>query len=208
LLSVGRIDREKNPLLLVDALARLCDVDRTAFSLTWVGSGPLEDDVRRRAEDLHVLDRIALEGFMPFGPELLELYRTSHVFVHVSLTEGVPATIVEALGSGTPVVATAVGGVPETLEHGRAGLLVPPSDLEALVSAIRRLAHDRELWERLAAHGPSVAASRTFDANARRVAHFIVSEPSVVLCPPPPRDAAQRQAPSRSCQPGGAGDPA
>ena len=118
LLTVGRIDREKNPLLLVEALARLCAGDPRAFTLTWVGSGPLEPDVRRRAEELGVLDRIDLRGFTPFGPELLELYRRAHVFVHVSLTEGVPATVIEALGSGTPVVATAVGGVPATLEHG------------------------------------------------------------------------------------------
>ena len=178
LLTVGRIDREKNPLLLVEALARLCAGDPRAFTLTWVGSGPLEPDVRRRAEELGVLDRIDLRGFRPFGPELLELYRRAHVFVHVSLTEGVPATVIEALGSGTPVVATAVGGVPATLEHGDAGLLVPPSDVDALVTAIRELVSDRDLWSRLAAHGIEVAAGRTLDANALRVARFLEAEES------------------------------
>jgi glycosyltransferase involved in cell wall biosynthesis len=175
LLTVGRIDREKNPLLVVDMLARLLRDDPRTFFLTWIGSGPLESEVRRRATEVGVLERIELVGFVPFGPELLDLYRSAHIFVHVSLTEGVPATIIEALGSGTPVVATAVGGVAETLEHGDAGLLVPPSDLDSLVSAVERLAQDRELWHRLAAHGLSVASGRTLDVNASSVARFIES---------------------------------
>jgi glycosyltransferase involved in cell wall biosynthesis len=175
LLTVGRIDREKNPLLLVDAFARLCERRPHGFSLTWVGAGPLEDEVRRRAAERGVGDRIELTGFLPFGPELLDLYRAAHVFVHVSLTEGAPATITEALGSGTPVVATAVGGVPATLEHGQAGLLVPPADPDALVAAIERLVDDRALWERFVAYGPTVAAPRTLDLNAKAVARFIAA---------------------------------
>ena len=69
LLTVGRIDREKNPLLLVDAFARLCADDPEAFSLTWVGSGPLEADVRRHAAALGVLDQIELTGFMSIRAE-------------------------------------------------------------------------------------------------------------------------------------------
>ena len=95
--------------------------------------------------------------------------------MHVSLTEGVPATVIEALGSGTPVVATAVGGVPAALEHGNAGLLVPPSDLDALVDAIGGSCTIGSSGRAWAAHGLEVAAAWTLDANAMRVARFIAS---------------------------------
>jgi glycosyltransferase involved in cell wall biosynthesis len=173
LFTVGRIDREKNPLLLIEAVARLQRDRPGRFRLVWAGMGPLEDGVRQRARELGVADRIELLGFVPFGPALLERYRSAHAFVHVSLTEGLPATLVEALGSGTPVVATAVGGVPSALDGGRAGLLVPPSDLDALVAAIVRLQDDPELRDRLVDHGLRLARDRTLEANASRVARFI-----------------------------------
>jgi glycosyltransferase involved in cell wall biosynthesis len=173
LFTAGRIDREKNPLLLVEAIARLERERPGRFRLAWAGTGPLEDEVRRRAAELGVDDRIELLGFLPFGSALLERYRSAHAFVHVSLTEGVPATLVEALGSGTPVVATAVGGVPSLLDGGRAGLLVPPADLEALVAAILRLTDDADLRARLVRHGLRLARERTLEANAARVARFI-----------------------------------
>ena len=137
LLTVGRIDAEKNPLLLVEALAELERARPGRFRLRWAGIGPLADDVRRRADELGIGDRVELLGYVPFGPELLAEYRRAHAFVHVSLTEGVPHVLVEALSSGTPVVATDVGGVRAALDDGAAGLLVPPDD--------RSGAHDRAL---------------------------------------------------------------
>lgn len=176
LLTVSRIDREKNPLLLVETLARLAAEEPGRYALTWIGDGPLTGDARRRAAELGVLDLIDFRGFMPFGPHLIELYRTAHVFVHVSLTEGVPATIVEAQASGTPVVATDVGGVRDALVDGRAGLLVPPRDIEALVAAVRRVADEPLLRDELALRGLENAAARTLDLNAGRVARFLHGE--------------------------------
>ena len=66
-----------------------------------------------------------MTGFIPFGPGLLERYRDAHAFVHVSLTEGLPQVLYEAMGSGLPIVATDVGGVSDALEGGQAGLVVP-----------------------------------------------------------------------------------
>lgn len=174
LLSVGRIDSEKNPLLLVEALVELERRRPGRYRLTWVGVGPLAEDVRRRADELGLGRRIDLVGYVPFGPGLLELYRRAHAFVHVSLTEGVPQVLVEALASGTPIVATAVGGVGGALEGGRLGLLVPPADLQALVDAILRLSDDRDLRCRFVAEGLEVARGRTLEAEAGRVAAFLL----------------------------------
>ncbi len=176
LLTVGRIDREKNPLLLVEAMAALERAHPGRYSLTWVGTGPLEEDVRRRAAELGVADRIRMLGFVAFGPELLALYREAHAFVHVSLTEGVPAVLIEALASGTAVIATDVGGVGEALDEGRAGELVPPSDLDALLAAVLRLGDPSGRTQQRAQRGLELARERSLDVQAGRVAGFIARD--------------------------------
>ena len=173
LLTVGRIDVEKNPLLLVDAFAQLRDQERGDYRLRWVGRGPLESAVRRRALELGVADDLELAGFVPFGPSLLDLYRQAHVFVHVALTEGVPQVLIEALACGTPIVGTDVGGVRAALGDGRAGLLVPPGDCHALVGAVRRLRDDASLRDRVVSHGLRLARETTIEHEADRVARFI-----------------------------------
>lgn len=173
LLTVGRIDPEKNPLLVVEALAELERVEPGRYRVVWVGDGPLADAVRERAAALGVADRLQLLGWVPFGPELLALYRRAHMFVHVSFTEGVPRVITEALAFAAPIVATDVGGVRAALDDGNAGLLVPVDDREALVAAIRKLGDDSELRERLVARGLELAGERTLEAQAAVVAAFI-----------------------------------
>jgi glycosyltransferase involved in cell wall biosynthesis len=173
LLTVGRIDAEKNPFLLVDAIAELERLRPGRYRLRWVGVGPLTDAVRARAAEAGLEGRFELPGYVPFGPELLALYRRAHALVHVSVTEGVPQVLVEALASGTPVVATDVGGIGTALESGRAGLLVPPSDVEALVSALLRLSDDEELRTRLVTRGVELARDWTLEAEAARVAAFL-----------------------------------
>jgi glycosyltransferase involved in cell wall biosynthesis len=173
LLTVGRIDAEKNPLLLVEALA---DVERLRpgrFRLRWAGVGPLADDVLRRADELGIGDRIELLGYVPFGPELLSEYRRAHVFLHVSWTEGVPHVLVEALSSGTPILATDVGGVRAALDDGAAGLLVPPGDTAAVTTALFQLVDDDRLRSRLVEHGLGLARERTLEREAERVAAFL-----------------------------------
>jgi glycosyltransferase involved in cell wall biosynthesis len=176
LLAVGRIDPEKNPVLLVDALALLDREQPGRFLLRWVGRGPLEEAVRRRARELGLAGRVDLPGYVPFGPALLDVYRRAHVLVHASLTEGVPQVLVEALACGTPVVASDVGGVRRALDDGRAGLLVAPSDVDALVHAVRRLIDDADLRRRLVARGLELARETTLEIEAARVAGFVAGE--------------------------------
>lgn len=173
LLTVGRVDREKNPLMLVDAVAALGRERPAGFRLTWVGLGPLAHAVREHAAALGIAEAVELPGYIPFGPELLERYRRAHAFVHVSLTEGVPQVLTEAHASGTPIVATDVGGVRGALDDGRAGLLVPPDDVEALVAAVRRLVGDERLRSQLVERGLELARARTLEGEAARVAAFI-----------------------------------
>jgi glycosyltransferase involved in cell wall biosynthesis len=171
LLTVGRIEREKNPLLVVDLLAELERRRPGKFRLAWAGEGNLEDAVRERAVERGVADRLELLGYVAFGPALLDRYRAADAFVHVSFTEGVPQALIEALATALPVVATDVGGVAAAV--GDAALLVPPSDLEALAGAVLRLADEPDLRRALVERGLVRAASVTVEVEARRVALFL-----------------------------------
>lgn len=176
LLTVGRLEPEKNPFLLVEVMAELERRRPGTFRLTWAGSGWMEGEIASRIRAAGLDRIIRMAGFVPFGPELLALYRRASAFVHVSLTEGAPQVLVEARALGLPVAATGVGGVPGLLDGGRAGLLVPPDDRDAMVEAILRLADDAELRRRVALRGLELARTATLEAQAGRVAKFIADD--------------------------------
>jgi phenylacetate-CoA ligase len=106
---------------------------------------------------------------------LLALYRSSNMFVHVSLTEGVPQVLIEAFATGLPVVATDVGGVAAAVGRGEAALLVPPGELAPLVTAIERLLEDPVERDRLAEAGLARARALTLEHEGARVASFVAA---------------------------------
>jgi glycosyltransferase involved in cell wall biosynthesis len=172
-LSVGRLDQEKNPLMLADVLARLA-ADDDRWRLVVCGEGDLAAALAARLEQLGVATRAELRGYVPMGEALLGLYRTSDVMLHVSWTEGFPQVLVEAFATGLPVVATAVGGVAAGV--GAAALLIPPGDPDAAAAALRRIATDSELRSRLVAAGIERARALTLEAQTARLASFLVED--------------------------------
>ncbi len=170
LLTVGRVDAEKNPLLLADLLARLRAED-ARWRLEVCGDGPMAGELAARLDELGVAGAAHLAGYVSTADGLPERYRASHAFVHVSWTEGVPQVLFEAFAAGVPVVATAVGGVPEAA--GDAALLVPPGDAEALAAALERLRDEPALRARLVQAGLERVRERTLEAEAWRVAAFL-----------------------------------
>lgn len=171
LLSVGRLDPEKNPMLLPEILARLRD-RYAGWTLTVAGAGPLAGELERRAAELNVADAFTLLGEVPSGPELKALYRSSHAFLHVSLTEGLPQVLFEAQAAGLPIVATDVGGVSGALAGGEAGLLVAPRDPVAAVAALERLRVDEDLRSRLIVAGLELIACETVETQLDRLEKF------------------------------------
>jgi glycosyltransferase involved in cell wall biosynthesis len=169
-LSVGRIETEKNPLLLADVLALLRRHDER-WRLVVCGVGGLEDDLRARLEQLGVGDAAELLGYVPVDAGLMDVYRSADVFLHVSWTEGLPQVLYEAWAAGVPVVATAAGGVPDAA--GDAAVLIPPGSAQAAVDAILRIQGDRELADALVREGRERAASSTFEATLERAAAFL-----------------------------------
>jgi glycosyltransferase involved in cell wall biosynthesis len=170
-LSVGRLETEKNPLMLADVLAQLGP--SSPWNLTIVGEGPLADDLAARLGELGVAGRADLKGYVRFDGELPDLYRDSQALLHVSWTEGVPQVLFEAFAAGLPVVATAVGGVAEAA--GDAALLIPPGDPGAAAAALRRIAAEPELRERLARAGLDRVRDVTLESESARVARFLAT---------------------------------
>jgi sugar transferase (PEP-CTERM/EpsH1 system associated) len=126
--SVGRLAAVKDPTTLVRAFVQLLDRvphGRERLRLVLVGDGPLRPTVERVLKDAEVQDISWLAGSREDIPELL---RGFDVFALPSLAEGISNTILEAMATGLPVVATSVGGTPELVTDGASGRLVPPSD--------------------------------------------------------------------------------
>jgi glycosyltransferase involved in cell wall biosynthesis len=165
-LSVGRLETEKHPLLLADILAGLGD----GWRLVVAGEGSMRGELEDRLVELGVADRAELRGYVPIDAGLHELYRSCDVFLHVSWTEGLPQVIFEAFAARLPVVATAVGGVADAA--GEAALLIPPGSAEAAVQALAQLAGDEDLRGRLVESGVERVRRHTTAAEIRRVAEF------------------------------------
>ena len=137
------------------------------------GRGRWPSALQARLRELGLEEHAEIRGYVPIDGGLLDLYRSSHAFLHVSLTEGVPQVLIEAFASGVPVVATAVGGVAEAA--GDAALLIPPRDAPAAVQALTQIAGGAELRAGLIDRGLALALRHTLESETARVAAFISS---------------------------------
>ena len=132
--AVGRLDPVKGHDILIKALAWL-----PGMRVVILGSGPRQPELRRLAREVGVADRVSLPGWCDRVEDWLGRF---DLFCHPSRYEGLGLALIEAMRAGLPIVATSVGGVPELLDGGRCGLLVPPEDPPALAAAITGLAAD------------------------------------------------------------------
>lgn len=136
-------------------------------TLTIAGEGPLLGELQKLAHLLGVAERVSFTGFVS-QEQLRDLYYRSHIFLHPSQTgpdgnqEGVPNSMLEAMATGLPVFATRHGGIPEAIENGVSGVLVPERDDEALARALINTAKDPDLLSRIARAGAN-AVRETFD---------------------------------------------
>jgi colanic acid/amylovoran biosynthesis glycosyltransferase len=135
------------------------------------GKGPLQPELEMLAAGLGIFKDVHFVGFLSQS-ELLELYASSHLFLHPSETspnqdqEGVPNSILEAMATGLPVAATRHGGIPEAVEHGRTGLLVSEEDHIALANAIQQITDSPGLFKQMGLRGRSAVTDR-FEQEAQ-----------------------------------------
>lgn len=154
IVSVGRLVEKKGFADLIDACAVLASRGG-AFTCEIIGTGELEESLKEHARRLGLQARIEFLGARP-QEEVIDRVKSAAVFVGPYVVaddgnrEGLPTTILEAMALGTPCVSTDVSGLPEVLQDGSTGLMVPQHDPGALAEAIERLLADASLRLRLA----------------------------------------------------------
>jgi glycosyltransferase involved in cell wall biosynthesis len=169
-LSVGRLDPEKNPLLMADILALLHRRD-PRWRLEVCGDGTLAPELADRLAALGVAQAATLHGYVPVHAGLWDLYRSCHALLHVSLTEGVPQVLLEAFAARLPVVATAVGGVAAVVDGG--GWLIAPDDAASAAEALDELARAEELRRQRVDRGTEIVKRHTMEAECEKLAAFL-----------------------------------
>lgn len=170
ILSVGRLESEKNPLILADTLALLRAVD-PRWRLVVCGEGPLAGPLTERLRSMGLEEAVDLRGYVPFDQGLRELYESSDMLLHISWTEGFPQVLLEAFAAGLPVVATDVGGI--RAAAGGSIRLIPAGDPALAAAALEAVAGDEALRRRLTERGREFALRHTTEAEVERVAEFL-----------------------------------
>jgi glycosyltransferase involved in cell wall biosynthesis len=165
-LFVGRLTAQKGISTLIEALAKM----RNAARLDVVGDGPLADELKARVNSFGIADRVRWLGQLP-QPSLTELSRRATALVVPSTDEGLGLVAVEAQLCETPVIAFDSGGLTDTVQHDRTGLLVPPGNVDALAASLDALLDRSDRGADLGRAGRIVAlAGFAPESAARRYA--------------------------------------
>jgi colanic acid/amylovoran biosynthesis glycosyltransferase len=171
-LQACRLIEKKGLVTTLRAFAEFASSHPVA-SLTIAGEGPQLRDLQMLATSLGIADRVTFAGFVS-QEKLRGLFTEAHLFLHPSELgrdgnqEGVPNSMLEAMASGLPVLATNHGGIPEAVEHGVSGLLTPERDAQALAQSLRKLTENPRLFASMSAAARArVESDFDLDTQAR-----------------------------------------
>lgn len=175
--TVGRLQPVKDQATLLRAFAQLRERQpQLDCYLALFGDGPLRESLQTLADALHIDERVHFAGAIDAVPEAL---RSLDLFVLPSLGEGISNTILEALASGLPVIATAVGGNVELINEGETGAFFEPGDVSALADLLAHYASDAALRRRQSVRARDTAVSRfsldAMVANYQRVYESLIA---------------------------------
>ncbi|MCC6697212.1 MAG: glycosyltransferase [Candidatus Hydrogenedentes bacterium] len=162
LIFIGRLTAAKGIPVLLEAVAKLRE-SNPGVRLVLVGDGPDRDWIVSRAAELGLRDCVEITGYLSLDA-IKERLLQADVFVMASFAEGVPAVLMEAMASGLPVVATRIAGIPELVDDGVSGFLVPPGDAASLADRMRTLLDNPDLRNRMGAAGRA-KIEREFDTR-------------------------------------------
>ena len=158
LLHIGRFTEQKNHKGLLEAFA-LVEKSFPDCCLKLIGDGDLEEETKQYAESLGIREKVI---FLGNQTNVYQFLQEADIFLLPSKFEGMPMTIIDAMGTGLPVVASAVGGVPDMLEDGESGMLVP-CERSAVAQAVLQLLRQEDLRKKLGTN--ALQKSRTFGAE-------------------------------------------
>jgi len=168
-LCVGRLSAEKGHRVLLSAFARVAARRRDA-RLRFVGDGAERRALEAFARELGISELVVFEGSLN-QPELRRVYSQSHIMVLPSFAEGVPVVLMEAMAMQLPCIATHITGIPELIQDGVSGLLVPASDDRELAEAMSYLIESPEVRERMGiAARERIIRDYDLSTNAARLA--------------------------------------
>jgi glycosyltransferase involved in cell wall biosynthesis len=136
---VARLSQEKGHKVLINAFKQVSQ--KLNAKLLIIGDGPLKETLMQQVQDLQIQDRVLFLGFRKDIPQLLAMI---DLFVLSSFTEGISLTLLEAMASGKPVVATMVGGNPEVVVNRKTGYLVPAGDATSMAEMMISLLGDHQ----------------------------------------------------------------
>jgi glycosyltransferase involved in cell wall biosynthesis len=166
--TISRLGEHRKGISYFLEMAAAVAAAQPAARFLIVGDGPLRPALERQARALGLADRVLFTGWRTDVPELLAAMR---IFVMPSLNEGGPYTVLEAMAMAKPVVATPVGLVPDVIDDGVSGVLVPVADSAALTRAVLSLLEDPDRARQMAERGRDVVAARfSLDAMITGVA--------------------------------------
>lgn len=135
LVCIGRLAEQKGQYVLIDAAAKLAADTNVDFQIDLIGDGPLREQLEVRIRMHGLQDRVRILGWLS-AEKIREALLDSRALVLPSLAEGLPVVIMESLALNRPVISTYVAGIPELVEHGKNGWLVPAGSGEALAAAM------------------------------------------------------------------------
>lgn len=154
--AIGRLSQEKNFEYLIRALYQLAKKCND-IKLVIIGEGRERDSLEQLINKYKLKGKVLLPGYRKNANRYLKFI---NIFVVSSLTEGLPITVLEAMQSGVPIISTSVGGIPNVLDNGKAGILIPPSDIGRLVEAIYKLYQNKNLREELAERAKQIVMNK------------------------------------------------
>ncbi len=171
ILFVGRLEAMKGIDTLLAALAQVTSYKLQVTShLRIVGDGSERANLEKLAEELHISDYVTFVGFVPI-PQVYEEFAKAEVFCGLSRSEALGNVFLEAQASGCAVLGTRVGGIPDIVEEGRTGLLVPAGgDVGSAAEALERLLTDQELRSQLSQAGRENAKAYDWSLIAKQYA--------------------------------------
>lgn len=159
-LHIGRMAEQKNHRTILQAIKRLkCEGRR--FAIDFIGTGPYEKELRDSVQEMNLHDSVSFYGLQS---NVYPYLNRADCFLLPSLYEGMPMTLIEAMGSGLPIIASGVGGIPDMITNEESGILITPSEEDLYIAMCRMMDMGAAQRERLGRN--ALERSQLFSANS------------------------------------------